>query len=629
MEHKATTARSYLEQILVDETAEPTALPLSLLKDITGAYREWGTCYKIIKGICEGLQYLHDNHIIHLDLKPANILLDDNMEPKIADFGLSRCFDENQSRDITKTILGTIGYLAPEIREGGVIARSADLYSVGVIMLEILTGQKGYQDIGDVLESWSDRLERSQRDTLCEQIRVCYEIALECREFNPKMRPPSARDIIDRLHTMESIQKLRRSAIGILEVEILGARDLAAGVENPYVVAKYGKKWVRTRTLNTTAPQWNEQYTWDVFDLSTVITIAVCNDYHGDANDQRIGKVRVRLATLETDRKYTQCYALMLLSPSGLKKTGELHLAVRFTCKSWTKMLAMYGKPLLPKMHHTNPISVPQLDYLRFQAIQMVATRLGRSEPPLHREVVEYMLDVDSHMFSLRRSKANFYRITSLFSGVVAVGKWFDGICKWKNPLTTILVHVVFLKLVCYPELILPVVFLCMIIIGARNYFRRPQGPPHIDMMLSRVELAHPNEMGVELDTMLRWYKDVSHPDELDEEFDTFPTSKPSDTVRRRYDRLRGLAGMVQTVVGNLAAQGERAQSLLSWRDPRLTPVFIALSLVMPVVLYLIPFRVLTMVVGWYFLRPPWFRGRTNLLLNLYSRLPSKDDVML
>uniref|UniRef100_A0A453DLM7 Protein kinase domain-containing protein n=1 Tax=Aegilops tauschii subsp. strangulata TaxID=200361 RepID=A0A453DLM7_AEGTS len=313
MEHKATTARSYLEQILVDETAEPTALPLSLLKDITGdfsddqeigrggfavvykgifgdkviavkklshaymhetefdreieclmrakhknvvrflgycddtqrsreifdgkhvmaeihqrllcfeyvrkesldkyingAYREWGTCYKIIKGICEGLQYLHDNHIIHLDLKPANILLDDNMEPKIADFGLSRCFDENQSRDITKTILGTIGYLAPEIREGGVIARSADLYSVGVIMLEILTGQKGYQDIGDVLESWSDRLERSQRDTLCEQIRVCYEIALECREFNPKMRPPSARDIIDRLHTMESIQVSRR-----------------------------------------------------------------------------------------------------------------------------------------------------------------------------------------------------------------------------------------------------------------------------------------------------------------------------------------------------------------------------------------------------------------------------------
>ena len=436
---------------------------------------------------------------------------------------------------------------------------------------------------------------------------------------------------------MESIQKLRKSAIGILEVEFLGARDLAAGVENPYVVAKYGKKWVRTRTLNTTAPQWNEQYTWDVFDLSTVITIAVFNDYHGDANDQRIGKVRVRLATLETGRKYTQCYALMFLSPSGLKTMGELHLAVRFTCKSWPKMLAMYGKPLFPKMHHINPISVLQLDYLRFQAMQMVAARLARAHPPLRREVVEYVLDVDSHMFNLRRSKANFDRITLLFSSVVSVAKWLDGICKWKNPPTTILVHVVFLKLVCYPELILPVVFLCMIIIGAWNYFRRPQGPPHIDMMLSRVELAHPNELDEEfdglqpphIDTMLRWYKDVSYPDELDEEFDTFPTSKPSDTVRRRYERLRSLAWMLQTAVGNLAAQGERAQSLLRWHDPRLTPVFIALSLVMPVVLYLTPFRVVAMVMVLYFLRPPWFRGRTNLLLNLYSRLPSSDDVMI
>ncbi|VAH55035.1 unnamed protein product [Triticum turgidum subsp. durum] len=178
----------------------------SLEKYIKDANREWATCYKIIKGICVGLQYLHENRIIHMDLKPANILLDDNMIPKITDFGLSRCFDENQSRDITKTIIGTMGYLAPEHREGGEIACSGDLYSLGVIIIEILTGQKGHQDTEDVLESWIDRLERSQRDKLCEQIRVCYETALECREFNPKKRPASARNIIDRLHEMESIQ---------------------------------------------------------------------------------------------------------------------------------------------------------------------------------------------------------------------------------------------------------------------------------------------------------------------------------------------------------------------------------------------------------------------------------------
>ncbi|XP_047059882.1 FT-interacting protein 3-like [Lolium rigidum] len=412
-------------------------------------------------------------------------------------------------------------------------------------------------------------------------------------------------------------KKLRKSAIGILEVGILSALGLG-GNKNPYCVAKYGSKWVRTRTLLfTAAPQWNEQYTWEVFDLSTVITVAVfdnANLHHGHGHepskDQRIGKVRVRLATLETDRVYTHYYPLMALTPSGLKKTGELHLAVRFTCTAWANMLAQYGRPLLPKMHYTNPISVLQLDYLRFQAMQMVATRLGRAEPPLRREVVEYMLDVDSHMFSLRRSKANFYRIISLFSGAVAVGRWFDGICKWKNPLTTILVHVLFLILVCYPELILPTVFLYLFMIGVWNYRRRPRKPPHMDTVLSHAELAHP--------------------DELDEEFDTFPTSKPSDVVRMRYDRLRSVAGRVQTVVGDLAMQGERAQSLLSWRDPRATAIFITLSLVVAIVLYVTPFQVVAVVAGLYLLRHPRFRSKQpSVPFNFYKRLPAKGDMLL
>lgn len=417
-----------------------------------------------------------------------------------------------------------------------------------------------------------------------------------------------------------SAKRLRKGAIGTLDLGILSARHLVpmkakqGRLTDPYCVAKYGAKWVRTRTLlNTLAPQWNEQYTWEVFDLCTVLTVAVfdnCQVAGGDDKDQRIGKVRIRLSTLENDRVYTHYYPLMVLTPSGLKKTGELHLAVRFTCTAWANMLAMYGKPLLPKMHYSNPISVLQLDYLRFQAMQMVATRLSRAEPPLRREVVEYMLDVDSHMFSLRRSKANFYRVTSLFSGVVAVGKWFDGICKWKNPMTTILVHVLFLILVCYPELILPTVFLYLLVIGLWNYRRRPRKPPHMDTVLSQAERAHP--------------------DELDEEFDTFPTTKPGDVVRMRYDRLRSVAGRVQTVVGDLATQGERAQSLLSWRDPRATAIFITLSLVVAVVLYVTPFQVVAVVVGLYLLRHPRFRSKQpSVPFNFCKRLPAKSDMLL
>jgi serine/threonine protein kinase len=71
---------------------------------------DWPTSYAIIKGICEGLKYLHElkpNPIYHLDLKPANILLDDNMLPKLADFGLSKLLGEEQSV-VTESCIGTM-----------------------------------------------------------------------------------------------------------------------------------------------------------------------------------------------------------------------------------------------------------------------------------------------------------------------------------------------------------------------------------------------------------------------------------------------------------------------------------------------------------------------------------------
>ncbi|KAJ4758427.1 C2 calcium/lipid-binding plant phosphoribosyltransferase family protein [Rhynchospora pubera] len=413
---------------------------------------------------------------------------------------------------------------------------------------------------------------------------------------------------------------LKKPSIGILELGILSARNLMPMKPNrgtdAYCVAKYGSKWVRTRTLlSTLCPQWNEQYTWEVFDPCTVVTIAVFDNCHvggqnGEVRDQRIGKVRIRLSTLETDRVYTHFHPLLVLQPSGLKKTGELHLAVRFTCTAWVNMVASYGLPLLPKMHYVQPISVMQLDFLRQQAMQIVAMRLGRAEPPLRREVVEYMLDVDSHMFSLRRSKANFYRIISLFSGFAAAGRWFDMVRNWRNPVTTILVHVLFVILVCYPELILPTIFLYLFLIGIWNYRFRSRHPPHMDTKLSHAELAHP--------------------DELDEEFDTFPTSRAADMIRMRYDRLRSVAGRVQTVVGDLATQGERAQALLSWRDPRGTAIFIFIALVVAIVLYVTPFQVLLVAAGLYLLRHPRFRSRMpSVPFNFYRRLPAKSDSLL
>ena len=76
----------------------------------TGASHElnWSISFKIIQGICQGLQFLHQlqRPIIHMDLKPGNILLDDNLMPKIADFGLSRLFGEEQTRTLTLNVVG-------------------------------------------------------------------------------------------------------------------------------------------------------------------------------------------------------------------------------------------------------------------------------------------------------------------------------------------------------------------------------------------------------------------------------------------------------------------------------------------------------------------------------------------
>ncbi|XP_076915913.1 FT-interacting protein 7-like [Bidens hawaiensis] len=416
-------------------------------------------------------------------------------------------------------------------------------------------------------------------------------------------------------------KNLRKPSIGILELGILSAQNLLpmktreGRLTDAYCVAKYGNKWVRTRTLlNTLTPRWNEQYTWEVYDPCTVVTVGVFDNCHinekEESRDQRIGKVRIRLSTLETDRIYTHYYPLLVLTPSGLRKHGELHLAVRFTCLAWVNMVAQYGRPLLPKMHYVQPISVKHIDWLRHQATQIVAARLSRAEPPLKRENVEYMLDVDYHLWSLRRSKANFSRIMSLLSGITAVFRWLDGICMWRNPLTTILVHVLFLILVSYPELILPTIFLYLFVIGLWNYRFRPRYPSHMDARMSMAEMASP--------------------DELDEEFDGFPTQRPPDIVRIRYDRMRSVAGRVQTVVGDLATQGERAMALLSWRDSRATSIFIIIALVWAVFLYVTPFQVVAVLFGLYWLRHPRFRNKMpSVPINFFKRLPSKSDMLL
>ncbi|CAN6354049.1 unnamed protein product [Urochloa humidicola] len=195
------------------------------ISDASGGL-QWRTRYQIIRGICEGLHYLHEHKIVHVDLKPANILLDSYMVPKIADFGLSKFFGEKQTHAITSKLLGSQGYMAPEFYSR-VITFKSDIYSLGVIIIEILTGQKGYPEIQNLLGNWSARFETLLVDIRLEHIKVCAEIAIKCIDPNPAKRPDTQR-IIELLDEMECTYGFINTecCTSLASQEILGSSDL-------------------------------------------------------------------------------------------------------------------------------------------------------------------------------------------------------------------------------------------------------------------------------------------------------------------------------------------------------------------------------------------------------------------
>ncbi|KAF7062472.1 hypothetical protein CFC21_069073 [Triticum aestivum] len=191
------------ERLLCFEYISNGSLDRYLTDELRGL--EWHTRYQIIRGICDGLVYLHtEKGIVHRDMKPENILLDDLMIPKITDFGISKLLD-GATHAVTSDPTGSRGYCAPEFIARGEVSIRSDIYSLGVIIKELVTGCKDEPDIQNVLRRWRYRWNKSANYPPFgyQQVSKCIEIALRCLSDSPKKRPKIS-DIVSMLNTMES-----------------------------------------------------------------------------------------------------------------------------------------------------------------------------------------------------------------------------------------------------------------------------------------------------------------------------------------------------------------------------------------------------------------------------------------
>ncbi|XP_048132903.1 cysteine-rich receptor-like protein kinase 29 isoform X10 [Rhodamnia argentea] len=198
-----------VERLLIYELMPNPSLDQFIFDPLKRVNLNWDRLHKIVMGVARGLLYLHEDsrlRIIHRDLKASNILLDSDMNPKISDLGLARLLELDQTQAETSRIVGTYGYMAPEYAMHGKFSVKSDVFSFGVLVLEIVSGQRnnlcrmGKDTVALTSYVWkkwregsiSDIIDPSITSGSSTEIARCIHIGLLCVQENFASRPSMA-----------------------------------------------------------------------------------------------------------------------------------------------------------------------------------------------------------------------------------------------------------------------------------------------------------------------------------------------------------------------------------------------------------------------------------------------------
>ncbi|BAS72616.1 Os01g0548600, partial [Oryza sativa Japonica Group] len=212
----------------------------------------WNLRVDIIQGIAEGLSYLHEEsetRIIHRDIKASNILLDDKFKPKITDFGLARAFGEDRTH-LTTGVAGTLGYMAPEYLAHGHLTEKADVYSYGILVLELVTGQRCSGSIGShgghflLTKVWNHYKNKAvemiadrsiYEDTIRDEVMHVVQIGLSCTQANAGDRPTMTK-VVELLRSHRHDVEIILSDPPFLDVEAF--EDIKQGEQSRLLSAR-------------------------------------------------------------------------------------------------------------------------------------------------------------------------------------------------------------------------------------------------------------------------------------------------------------------------------------------------------------------------------------------------------